>query len=54
VFNDFAHIDPDLGVYGVQRAVVDFAIARQWQFAWFAYQQSALYDVALQRPLEVR
>src|SRR5437867_2267810 len=26
VFNDFAHIDPFLGRYGVHRAVVDFAI----------------------------
>lgn len=27
VFNDFAHMDPFLGAYGVHRAVVDFAIA---------------------------
>jgi hypothetical protein len=50
VFNDFAHIDPLLGGYGVHRAVVDFAIARRWTFAFFAYDPQALYDVALQRP----
>jgi hypothetical protein len=52
VFNDFAHMDPELGAYGVHRAVVDFAIARQWPFAWLAYQPSALYDVALRRPID--
>jgi hypothetical protein len=50
VFNDFAHIDPYLGTYGVHRAVVDFAVAQHWTFAWLAYQPSALYDVALRRP----
>jgi predicted O-methyltransferase YrrM len=50
VFNDFAHIDPYLGTYGVHRAVVDFAVAQQWAFAWLAYQPDALYDVALRRP----
>jgi predicted O-methyltransferase YrrM len=50
VFNDFAHIDPYLGTYGVHRAVVDFAVAQRWAFAWLAYQPSALYDVALRRP----
>jgi Methyltransferase domain len=53
VFNDFAHIDPFLGAYGVHRAVVEFAIGQNWPFAWFAYDGSALYDVALQRPLPV-
>ena len=50
VFNDFAHMDPFLGAYGVHRAVVDFAVARGWPFAWFAYNPEALYDVALCRP----
>jgi Methyltransferase domain len=50
VFNDFAHIDPYLGTYGVHRAVVQFAVEQGWRFAWFAYHPSALYDVALQRP----
>lgn len=50
VFNDFAHMDPFLGAYGVHRAVVQFAIERQWPFLWLAYEPHALYDVALQRP----
>ncbi len=53
-FNDFAHADPWLGTYGVHRAVVEFAVARRWPFAWFAYHRSALYDVALRRPFEDR
>ncbi|MBX9775413.1 MAG: class I SAM-dependent methyltransferase [Xanthobacteraceae bacterium] len=50
VFNDFAHMDPFLGAYGVHRAVVDFAVSKGWEFAWFAYDPMALYDVALRRP----
>jgi SAM-dependent methyltransferase len=50
VFNDFAHVDPALGAYGVHRAVMAFAIARSWPFAWFAYERHGLYDVALKRP----
>jgi SAM-dependent methyltransferase len=50
VFNDFAHIDPSLGTYGVHRAVVEFANSNEWTFAWLAYQKNALYDVALRRP----
>lgn len=49
VFNDFAHIDPYWGTYGVHRAVADFAISQRWKFCWWAYQPSALYDVALRR-----
>lgn len=52
VFNDFAHADPYLGAYGVHRAVVEFAVTRGWKFAWWAYEPNALYDVALQRPLQ--
>jgi hypothetical protein len=54
VFNDFAHIDLRLGTYGVHRAVTQFAIARGWSLAWFAYSPHALYDVALRRPVEER
>jgi hypothetical protein len=43
-------MDPFLGAYGVHRAVVDFAASKGWQFAWFAYDPLALYDVALRRP----
>jgi len=49
-FNDFAHIDPLLGRYGVHRAVVDFAIQKRWPLRLFAFSPDALYDVALQRP----
>jgi len=35
----------------VHRAVVGFAVAHKWPFAWFAYEPNALYDVALRRPL---
>lgn len=51
VFNDFAHADPNLGAYGVHRAVAEFVLARRWPFAFFAYSRAALYDVAVQRPL---
>jgi Methyltransferase domain len=50
VFNDFAHMDPYFGSYGVHRAVVDFAVSHGWGFLWLAYEPNALYDVALQRP----
>lgn len=52
VFNDFAHVDPAMGRYGVHRAVVEFALERQWPFAFFCFNGAALYDVALRRPLE--
>lgn len=51
VFNDFAHIDPDLGRYGVMRAVMDFANETRWPLAVFALEMSGLHDVALQKPL---
>jgi predicted O-methyltransferase YrrM len=50
VFNDFAHADPFLGTYGVQRAVADFVVTNRWPVVWLAYQVSALYDIALKRP----
>jgi len=50
VFNDFAHIDPFLGRYGVHGAVVDFALEMRWQLRLFAFHGYALYDVALQKP----
>ena len=50
VFNDFGHIDPSLGRYGVHRAVADFARESRWPIAWLAYQPAALYDVALRKP----
>jgi SAM-dependent methyltransferase len=50
IFNDFAHIDPLFGVYGVHRAVTEFARERRWPFAFLAYERFGLYDVALRRP----
>jgi len=52
VFNDFAHIDPDVGRYGVHRAVVDFVLETRWPLALFAFHPYALYDVALQKPAD--
>ena len=50
VFNDFAHADPFLGAYGVQRAVADFVVANRWPIVWLAYHVNALYDIAIKRP----
>ncbi|RED37987.1 methyltransferase family protein [Rhodopseudomonas thermotolerans] len=50
VFNDFAHVDPFLGRYGVHRAVVEFAVQHRWEVAFFAYETNAVYDIALRRP----
>ena len=47
-----SHFATFLGAYGVHRAVVEFAVARNWRFVWLAYEPSALYDVALERPPE--
>lgn len=51
VFNDFAHLDTKLGVYGVHRAVTKFARDYRWPFAFWAYQVDGLYDVALKKPV---
>jgi hypothetical protein len=51
VFNDFGQIDAYLGRYGVHRAVVDVMLDHQWPMRYFSYSETALYDVALQRPL---
>ena len=50
VFNDFAHIDQEIGRYGVHRAVVDFVCEQRWPLRFFAFHPHALYDVALQKP----
>ncbi len=50
VFNDFAHTDLEHGRYGVHRAVTQFAVEKDWPFAWWAYEPNGLYDVALRRP----
>jgi len=50
VFNDFAHIDPFLGRYGVHRAVSDFIVETGWRVRYLALHPAALYDIALQKP----
>jgi hypothetical protein len=50
VFNDFAHVDPRFGRYGVHRAVTDFTVEAGWSLRYFTYDGAALYDVALARP----
>jgi predicted O-methyltransferase YrrM len=50
VFNDFAHVDPFMGQYGVQQAVTEFAVRERWPMSHFAMHGAALYDVAFQRP----
>lgn len=50
VFNDFAHIDPWMGRYGVHRAVSAFALQARWPLAFFCYEPNGLYDVAFRRP----
>lgn len=49
-FNDFTHIDPFLGRYGVHRAVVKFATEYKWPFWFLAFQEFGLYDVVLRKP----
>ena len=49
IFNDFAHIGPYLGRYGVHRAVVDFMKESRWPMRYLAMHPAALYDVALQK-----
>jgi hypothetical protein len=50
LFNDFAHIDPFNGRYGVKRAVMDFANEARWPLAFLALDVYGLYDVALRKP----
>lgn len=49
IFNDFAHVDPEFGRYGVHQAVVDFQHERGWPMRYFALHPHALYDVALEK-----
>ncbi|MDX9704029.1 MAG: class I SAM-dependent methyltransferase [Candidatus Auribacterota bacterium] len=51
VFNDFARIlRKKISTFGVHQAVCEFASDQQWPFTHFAFEQEALYDVALQKP----
>lgn len=49
-FNDFAHIDPWLGSYGVGRAAIAFARKHRWPMAYFCFHAAGLYDVAFRKP----
>jgi SAM-dependent methyltransferase len=50
IFNDFAHIDPWMGQYGVHRAATDFAREANWPMAFFSYNRHGLYDAAFRKP----
>ena len=50
MFNDFAHLGPQLGQYGVQRAVSEFVVGRNWPVVMFAFEPNGLYDIAIQKP----
>ena len=52
VFNDFAHINPTLGRFGVMRAVSEFVNKERWKIKYFAFNRLALYDIAIQRPIK--
>jgi predicted O-methyltransferase YrrM len=50
-FNDFALIGRwGFGVFGVQKAVSEFAVRSGWPVVYFCLHVQALYDVALRRP----
>jgi len=51
IFNDFAHINPYLARFGVMRAVSEFIKNERWTVKYFAFNHSALYDIAIERPL---
>ncbi|MFN0219151.1 MAG: class I SAM-dependent methyltransferase [Hyphomicrobium sp.] len=50
IFNDFCHIDPYLGRYGVKRAATDFILETGWPVAFLALQGDGLYDLAIRKP----
>lgn len=50
VFNDFAHIDPNLGRYGVHQGVSEFILKYRWQVAFLALDAAGLYDIAIRKP----
>jgi SAM-dependent methyltransferase len=47
VFNDFAHIDPLLGRYGVHNAVAEFLVESGWMIHAMSYEGFGLYDIAV-------
>ncbi len=52
VFNDFAHIDPFLGRYGVHRAACRFLVENDWTVHAMSFHPAALYDLAIRKPLK--
>ena len=50
IFNDFAHINPYLARFGVMRAVSEFIKNERWNVKYFAFNHSALYDIAIEKP----
>lgn len=47
LFNDFAHIDPFLGRYGVHRAVSEFLVEMRWSIHALSFDRFGLYDIAI-------
>ncbi|WP_308917932.1 class I SAM-dependent methyltransferase [Jannaschia sp. LMIT008] len=47
IFNDFAHIDPNLGRYGVHRAVSEFLLERRWRIHAISFHRNGLYDLSV-------
>ena len=50
IFNDFAHISPNLSRFGVMQAVIEFVNNENWPVRFFAFNAFGLYDIAIQRP----
>lgn len=50
VFNDFAHIDPHLGRYGVHRAVAELIRDNKLAIYAMSYEPNGLYDIAVVKP----
>lgn len=50
VFNDYAHIDPWLGRFGVHLAVSEFLVESGWAIHGLAHHPAGLYDIAIRAP----
>ena len=47
VFNDFAHIDPFLGRYGVKSAAINFINSSTSTIIGLSFEKHGLYDIAI-------
>lgn len=47
VFNDYAHVDPFLGRYGVHKAVSEFLVETRFLIYALSYNRMGLYDLAI-------